>query len=151
MASIKGFELKAVKHFEGMEGIGFNANLYFNGKRVGRASDYATGAHIEYYVEDKRIESKLEEVAKEYDDFGFEVVGTFINELLTLKMLEKEYKKAIKEGYGSIAYLTDSYNKKGPRKIPEIYSIPKGYDGDINEDGFDNVYMYTSLDDFKIV
>lgn len=44
MATIKGFQLKNVKHPIGREGYGLLATMYLNGKKIGTYEDYGDGA-----------------------------------------------------------------------------------------------------------
>lgn len=48
MAQEKGYAVKNVKTFQGMEGEGFTASLYLDGKRIGLVRDSAYGGMYEY-------------------------------------------------------------------------------------------------------
>ena len=58
MASIKGFQLKAIKETTGREGIGCIANMYLCGKKIGIYADYADGGepHVDYISKDAEQE-----------------------------------------------------------------------------------------------
>jgi len=57
------YEVKNIKDFIGMEGHGFNASLYCDGKRIGMVSDHATGASYVYDMSNKDYET-LDEYTK---------------------------------------------------------------------------------------
>lgn len=48
---IPDLEVKSVKSFIGMEGYGFNANLYYKGKKVALVVDEASGAPLIFWWE----------------------------------------------------------------------------------------------------
>ena len=58
MASIKGFQLKNVKHPVGIEGHGCTGTMYLNGKKIGTYADYGDGASssVSYDSEEFRKE-----------------------------------------------------------------------------------------------
>lgn len=66
MAKINGIELKAVKNFEGMEGYGFSANIYMDGKKVGTIMDRADGGCYYYSFTSKENEKQIMERVKSY-------------------------------------------------------------------------------------
>lgn len=154
MANIKGYEVKALKNTIGSEGHGYYANLYYKNKKVGTVADYADGGPVNVNVESEHNEI-LEKVSKEYltsIKSDFVTVDIFISELVELKENEGIFKKAIKKGYGSIVILQDDYKRRGPRKVPQLLQVPEGYDiSTINEEGYDEVIQYSSLEDFNIV
>ena len=72
MASIKGFQLKNVKHLLGREGYGCIASIYLNGKKIGTYEDYGDGACEDVTYVSKAAEEEMMKViieyAKEYDN-----------------------------------------------------------------------------------
>lgn len=59
-----GFEVKGVKSFTGMEGYGFNANLYHNGKKVASVIDNGNGGTFLYRWERKGAAEQRANVAR---------------------------------------------------------------------------------------
>lgn len=58
------FSLKAVKTFEGNEGIGFSATLYEGNKKVATVLDDAWGGSLQFRFIDPEAEKRLDDVAK---------------------------------------------------------------------------------------
>ena len=59
MASIYGIQLKKVKKTYGIEGVGFQADLYMDGKKVGYAADYADGSMLNVHVENAVLVARV--------------------------------------------------------------------------------------------
>ncbi len=57
----EGFTLKGIKTFIGREGDGFNATLYFKGKKVAFAYDDASGGEVRIDWVDKSVQTMLDE------------------------------------------------------------------------------------------
>jgi len=157
MAKIKGYELKAIKTFTGMEGLGFEANLYSKNKKIGRVLDDASGGPLQTFIEDKEKERQFEEDTKNWgEELGkdsFMIDEIFIDELFTLKEKERIFKQAQKEGYKGIVVLTDRYKEDlfSPRRLDEFYNIPEQCtDGDVEQGEYDKKEYYVKLDDFNI-
>ena len=66
MASIKGFQLKGVKHPLGREGYGCIASMYLNGKKIGTYEDYGDGACEDVTYVSKEAEAEMMKVIIEY-------------------------------------------------------------------------------------
>ena len=66
MAKIKGIELKGIKTFQGMEGVGFNANIYLDGKKVGFVMDSAYGGDYNYEYDTPEAKNEIDKRIKEY-------------------------------------------------------------------------------------
>ena len=109
MASIYGVELKKVKTWEGLEGMGLQANVYINNKCVGQVTDDAYGGDFRYDFDTTELDNKANEYRvkiwnklpenKDYvhlykDGLGF--TDQFIDEIYTLLIAEKSWKKAQK-------------------------------------------------------
>ena len=60
--------LKGIKTFTGMEGEGFSATLYVDGKKAGDVFDDARGGEMTYRVPDSVFERLLAHAAKVKDD-----------------------------------------------------------------------------------
>jgi hypothetical protein len=70
-----GFSLKNIKTFEGVEGYGFSASLYYNGKKVGLALDDAWGGGAMLRVHGNKeaqdaIDAYVKAQPKKVYDFG---------------------------------------------------------------------------------
>lgn len=151
MAVLRDYEVKALRVIEGREGYGFKANLYYKNKKVGSLGDYADGSGVDIELPKEEFERFMkigEQFMKEYEH-EFTSVDMFAHELVNMKEYEGDYKKAIKQGYGKIAYLRDDFRSDKPKKIPQMVKVPKNYQGDINPDGYDIVEQFESLEDFN--
>ena len=90
------YKVKAVKTFTGMEGHGFNANLYRGTKKVGSVHDYATGGCLDY-----DFTNKFEE--KRFWDFqstlghGEYSEDTYVNLLVDNYLKTKDAKKLLRK------------------------------------------------------
>lgn len=102
MAKIKGIQLKAIKNFQGRQGYGLSANLYFKGKKVGFVIDEANGGAIDVMVESpyrEEVYELINERIKEQNGvLGYDDDEAFINELIELTESEKILKREIKKG-----------------------------------------------------
>ena len=160
MAKINGIELKAIKTFSGMEGIGFSANIYVDGKKVGYVSDAAYGGCYDYDYDSQEGHTAVKEKIKQYYekypavdtlkvyetpvdkiDMGnlpreayqdmLEPEDCFFSDLLNLALREKDYKKNAKKGYTVMVYI-DFLHAKCPTPLPISFSCGPTYD--YNED-----------------
>ena len=107
MASIYGVELKGIKTWNGMEGMGLQANVYIDKKLVGQVTDDAYGGPVNYDFNTKELENRAENYLNNvwkkkpenakwlhlYKD-GKDFVDTFIDEICNLHDAEKFWKKA---------------------------------------------------------
>ena len=105
------YEVKGVKSFRGMEGYGFNATLYRNGKKVAFVMDSAQGGEYDYeWVDYKkpRVDVPIVELqgksTKSYK--GTPEEKLFHEHCLAIPPEEKEYFKGKPEMYNMIP---DSY------------------------------------------
>lgn len=153
MAKIQGFEVKSIKTFEGREGIGLNANIYYKNKRVGEAMDDESGGPMMLYMGNKSMEYKLNEVAKERSNFEIEQYADFINELVELKEREKFFNKVQKEGYEGIVILSDDPITEDMKlgKTDKVYKFLKGFNTDtIEKEDYKYKTVYKDKEDFNI-
>lgn len=156
MASIKGYEAKAVKTFMGEDTGGFTANLYLNNKKIGFIADYGYGGPLTIDVNKEDYDnltlagdSYLNETGSKYNS-----IDIFVDNIVSLKEIESIFKKENKKSKGSIVELSDNFTDKDgnskPAKVPVTIFVPENYTGNINEDKFDNVRQYHTLSDFII-
>lgn len=120
MAKIKGVELKAVKCFKGHEGEPLTqGNIYMNGKKIGYYSEDFMSGPIHLDIE-KEYEEKFEKIVDDVTGGKYEYMAkdVFIDELLTLKELEGDFKKAVKEGYKALILV------EHPRQHPFTIKSP---------------------------
>ncbi|MDF2879963.1 MAG: hypothetical protein K0R54_520 [Clostridiaceae bacterium] len=120
MAKIMNLELKGFKEFEGHDGYGFNANLYYNGKKVAHCHDDACGGCLDiiWFIDADKREDVFKSIKEYYtkypaymlheNDYG--ITEQFINEFVGILRFEKWYKKMLKNGY-TVA-VTINYNKR---------------------------------------
>lgn len=122
MAKIMGLQLKGLKYFQGMEGTGFNANLYLNNKKVAFCMDEGCGGEMSIQWLDFKDTSSREsayKIANEYYEkypkslFYTSDEGKLvevIEELISLSEVEKWYKKQVKAGFKIVVDIR--YNKR---------------------------------------
>lgn len=107
--------VKGVKMFEGMEGRGFNASLYMDGKRVAKVRDDATGGELWFDWLD-RSEGLVEIKARGWK-----------GEMVTMKVTR--FEAALEEE----ATALPSYDYHGMTMYPSAESIVNGLVDDYNE------------------
>lgn len=142
-------EVKNVKTFEGTDGIGLNADLCLNGKKIAHCHDGAYGGEMEFHIIDreafKKVEKHCEVLPHKKYDFSEEsfpvtvedLVNDLANEIIKAKELKKIDNKLKKEMENNIIYGTKdggtfTYNLVGWKK--PLSQIPLGalqmtYDG----------------------
>lgn len=134
MASINGLSVKGMKKFTGHEGEPcFQGNLYLGNKKLGFWSQSDWGGMDNYRLDGKFSEKLLHEAVKRANpekaakfgdsENGFVVeydLDLLLNDFIVLANDEKEFKKAVKAGYGGIVVATDGYHVS-------TWSIPKSY------------------------
>lgn len=119
MAKIKGLQLKAYKSFEGREGYGFSANLYYKNKKVAFCFDSADGGEmdIDWLNNDKNLKEEIKTISEKYlkenelvssdnpiHSQGY--IANMIEELIRLSDIEKVLKKKKKQNpNGFVVYL----------------------------------------------
>ena len=116
MAKINGVEIKNLKSFIGHEGTCYQGDVWLNGKKLGFWSQDAWGAICDTFEFD---ESALDKVCEnfqagfpdtyEYKEFCKDK-ETLLNDLVSLKTIEKDLKKDFKKGYKSAIYCTDGFH-----------------------------------------
>lgn len=112
MASIKNFQLKAVKTFRGHEGEPLRqANLYFNNKKAGFLSEDSYGGYPIIQIEAVYQQAWMDSIQSyhtshpENNMLGAEQ-GLFYA-LFELDEDEKRFKKAVKKGYTVLALFSE--------------------------------------------
>ena len=166
MASIKGYQIKGHKTFEGREDLGEQGSIYRYGKKVGWYNNAGNGgmADIDMYLPGDTDRSAREERERELDtalkDYfrehplkgeyaGFpENAETFFMELLNLTDDEKQYKKMAKQGYSVLVIYADS--KNWTRELLCGTRTEEAAEKFIKEQGLTEYRKYTSITDFDI-
>ena len=171
MAKIYNFELKSLKSFQGREGYGCSATLYYNGKKVACYTDAGDGGCPNLYWENNISNEAKEKIFNEvksfynvYPKFSYgplsseELVMELVLELADLKEMEAQYKKLIKKAPNGVVWLV-SFNERTEEmdlKKPDLILTSKGYSENIITEiktKYDNpkvITAYKSLDDFTI-
>ena len=126
MASINGITVKAVKMFRGHEGEPcYQGNVYVGGKKIGFWSNDSWGGCDNFMFDKPYSERKL---AKKVSELHPECIKTHTRpdgstytmeyslenlfaDLLVLQEDEKDFKKAIKDGFSGIMIETDGYHQ----------------------------------------
>ncbi len=140
MASIYGVTIKNVKEWSGMEGIGTQANVYYNNKRIGMWTDEGNGGCCNYDFDKNIIEPAVKKYFKDWqekykgtiyeglygndEDMQGSFYDNFMSELANLYDREKEYKKNAKNGYNVIVKW---YIKSDPKKVNAMPFIHTEY------------------------
>lgn len=120
MASIKNFQVKAVKTFQGHEGEPLRqGNLYFMNKKVGFVSDGDWGGEPVIRFEND-VRKEWERAAAAYlaehpEEKLWSAQEFLFYSLMDLTMDEIEFKKAVKKGYKvlTIIKMLETYIAKG--------------------------------------
>ena len=68
MASIKGVSLKKIRKTEGREGIGYQADIYLNNKKIGNVVEWADGGKAEVNIPSKENMETLMHIVYEWGD-----------------------------------------------------------------------------------
>lgn len=122
MAKIMGLQLKAYKSFQGMDGYGFNANLYLNNKKVAFCYDAGNGGEAEIqWLDINNTKAVVEtykivnEYYKKYPKYLFDSsdhgkVLELVEDLIALMEVEKWFKNMIKKGFKFVVDI--KYNKR---------------------------------------
>ena len=142
------YQVKALKTFRGMDGIGVNVNLYMDGKKIGEVDDSGDGGglRITYFKPlndewQKDMPPKLSDFLKSLGTYTNEEMGwdwdldkkrswddeQFWNELITMAIAKREYKKDMKkvqviDGNDKLCY----YNGYTPHELEKPYKTKKG-------------------------
>jgi hypothetical protein len=69
---LRTLEVKNVKSFVGREGYGYNASLYYKGKRVAFVIDDASGGCIDCQWQDSAAEAEIMQLVKDLPEQDFE-------------------------------------------------------------------------------
>lgn len=169
MASINGITVKSIKQFQGHDGEPlYQGNLYLNGKKLGFWTQDGWGGPDLFDLDGKFHEDFLREAVKKLNSDKV-YAGTvrydldlLLYDFIVLWKEEKEFKKAVKEGYGGTVVATDGYHVTTwnvPKSYTEmtdeallkememlIEKAKKGFFADVKH----IVKIYRSLDDFDI-
>lgn len=182
MASINGITVKALKQFRGHEGEPlFQGNLYLGNKKIGFWSQDSHGGCDNIYLDAPYSKAKLREKVKtlnQHHNRTFARTGgsAFILEydlellfgdLMVMQADEKDYKKAVKNGFKGVLLITDGYHIFGwnldqtetnLRDEVLIHKYSKAIDDGkkkhkfFKEDRFTKheIKIYRSVDDFNV-
>ena len=151
--TINGYTLKSVRFFDGRNFIGFTANLYYGGKKIGQVTDTGNGCadpdfDIELYLDDKYRE-----------EYSNKITPALIQQLCDLYESEKDFKNLIKKhASGTLVCLYLSEPNKAGRHYAQ-YPMPRTitkdeflelYEREGQGGKIEKIEVYNSLDDFNI-
>ena len=93
------FSVKSVKTFWGRDGVGVNANMYYNNKKIGSIIDSGNGGPLDIYYDHRNeykqvVKDFLFTLPKSDDQHDQEDLW---NELINEYLLIKDFKKAMKK------------------------------------------------------
>jgi hypothetical protein len=84
------YEVRNVKFFKGHDGIGYNASLYLEGKKIGAVSDYADGAPL-VLILNQEERKKLYKYCEPMDGSDGLPISGGVNAELFIENLVNEY------------------------------------------------------------
>ena len=167
MASIKGVTLKGLTRFIGMEGEAYQGNIYLNNKKVGWFSQSGSGGCSDVDYDSPEVKKEITAIVEQYfkeNPPNCDWAGTdefFFEDLVSLLLDEKDFKKAVKKGYAGYAIVSNVFipdAEPRPYKVPMAYSLPpnfvsdavamEGFFKEMKEKGYDKIVVYKSLNDF---
>lgn len=123
--------IKSYRHFQGMDGECFTANILFDGKVVGDVNNDGNGGSNFYSMSNKDLAILKEVAAKELEDSGPEIEDVFIENLISELEIEKLHKKNVKAGFPYTVWLRKEYEEitvgvKSKLQIPDVLEKRKG-------------------------
>ena len=150
---VNGYAMKGVKTFNTPDGGGYNASIYYEGKRICEVHEAGMGAppYVEWFI------SKNFDQCCATRDFHDPVLNEwFISDLYEFCEDERQFKKDIKK-YPDACYV----------KVEDKSSLPKGYTffqgknysdealkkeiyKEIPKEQVESIRIYRTLNDFKI-
>lgn len=121
MASLNGISIKSFKKFMSEEGPMGQGNLYLGSKKIGFWSTDSHGGPDVFHIDSKYSYDKLmKEFARVMPGYGYATGEYFMDVLVHLTLLEREYKKIAKSGSGISLYMTDRYHYL-QASLPDTY------------------------------
>ena len=182
MASINGITVKALKQFRGHEGEPlYQGNIYLGNKKIGFWSQDSYGGCDNIYLDQPYSIAKLKSEIKRLNnerkhtfartggsaiilDYDLELL---FGDLMVMYADEKDFKKAVKNGFAGVLLITDGYHIFGWNLDKATTSMSndeilvrfsKGIEDGKKKHKFfkENGYtkheakIYRSLDDFKV-
>lgn len=125
MASINGITVKGITQFRGHEGEPlYQGNIYLGNKKIGFWSQDAHGGcdniHLDQQYSITKLESKVKMLNKDHKHTFARTGGSAIildydldllfGDLMVMQEDEKDFKKAIKNGFAGVLLVTDGYH-----------------------------------------
>lgn len=167
MAIINGVELKSVKEGYGHERNGLEASIYLDGKKVGDVYNDGVGGCNGYYwgvmKNGKFVHNDAEQVITERMDAfykgcsegipKFEAIDSFIEQILELKWIEKQFTSMIKKGqFKVVTFAPSKYYDDGRYEQSICIQAMTVADAEkaMKENGRTNFRFYTQTSDFIV-
>lgn len=125
MASINGITVKSLTQFRGHEGEPlYQGNIYLGNKKIGWWSQDSHGGCDNIYLDEPysltKLEGKVKMLNKEHKHTFARTGGSAIildydlellfGDLMVMQEDEKDFKKAIKNGFAGVLLVTDGYH-----------------------------------------
>jgi len=128
------YSVKSIKRFIGMEGYGFNANLYLNNNKIAFVYDDASGGEINFQFENPQLEKDFQGFAvltlgAEFDPYSMAeiLVNDMVNESLQRKDLKALLaKKTVCKDKDGLFTLKTKFIGNEERVINHIATKEKG-------------------------
>lgn len=135
------WNVKAVKFFRGHDGDGFNANLYYNNKKVATVDDDAWGGGFQYRWLSKEMEKQFQEFCNsmcepwdysDKDEFIIYGMDTAVDRLVSEYEFQRKLKQHIKnkvcfrvrgQDRHEYHYITGMFTKSIKEHIEKKYNV----------------------------
>lgn len=116
MAKINNVEIKNLKSYIGREGVAYQGDVWYNGKKLGFWSQDGNGAICDtFYFDESLLDKPCQDFYEGFpDSYKYKKFcknkEVFLNQLVLLKQDEKGIKKMFKKGFPSVIFVTDGFH-----------------------------------------
>ena len=90
LAKAAGYTVKGIKSFQGNEGLGFNATLYRNGKKVAFVIDDANGGCFSWHFANKEAEKELTDFVRTLPGWKYQGVAITTDSDMMMSLLVED-------------------------------------------------------------
>ena len=164
--SINGFSIRSVKAMPSEDGYAIYCKIYFNDRKIGDFVDKGDGSEYSFLADKPYSADRIADAVRRFPsaehDYGYGImgvpydVGQMVDELIGMKEIAKELKKAQAKGRDYV--LVDEW-KTGRRLAPTPLSsmsdeeLAEGLKSDLSSKGITEyeIRRYRTPDDLKIV
>lgn len=155
MASIKGWQIKGIKTWQGRDWEGMQGNIYLDGKKIGWYNDNGDGGEIDIDVPSQyreRLKRDVEDYFNENplpDCFAHLIPDEeiFFGALLLQILNEQSYKKMVKRGCPNVLIFREK--KQSPIETIIGFGTMDALEKCIKDKGIKQYEIYTKITDFN--